>query len=124
MSDSRDRDSGHERSGGRSGPEGSHFLDLEITRMLYGQAEKIAMEAARDIVKEAITARLRERMGDELEAIAVVAADAIADDFEANRRIEEVLEARRDERRDLKQRIHEAVRESRGGKSKKKSKKK
>ncbi|MFO0551531.1 MAG: hypothetical protein U0271_24300 [Polyangiaceae bacterium] len=81
------------------GPQGSEFLDLEISRVLYSEASALARDAVRDILREAIRERIRSRMGQELEAIARIAADELVDDVTANLGIERQISARRDERR-------------------------
>src|SRR5687767_3629863 len=55
----------HERREER-GPVGTEFLDLEISKLLYGQATRLATEAARQLLLDAIKERLRERLGDRL----------------------------------------------------------
>jgi hypothetical protein len=79
---------------GRGGPPDTSFLDLEMSKVLYGEAAALTREAAREILKEAIKTRLRERLGPTLEAIARVAADELADDVEANLDIEARIAAR------------------------------
>jgi histone H3/H4 len=80
------------------GPEGTEFLDLEISKVLYEEAAGLTRAAVRDILREAIAKRLRERLGDRLEAIARLAADELADDVEANLDIEARIAARRQTR--------------------------
>jgi hypothetical protein len=105
-----DRDRGRDRDrdgdeGGRHderrprGPEGTEFLDLEITKVLAAEAEGLAREAARELVREALRERLRERIGPELERIGHLAADRLADDLEANLAIEDVIVERKEKRR-------------------------
>jgi hypothetical protein len=106
------RDHGGDRSGPREerrGPEDSSFLDLEISKVLYGEASALARQAVRDILKESIKARLQERLGGRLEAIARIAADELADDIEANLGIEARIAARRDERKAIEQRVREVL---------------
>jgi hypothetical protein len=95
------------RRGG--GPEGTEFLDLEITRVLYGEAEKLARESVRDILRGALQARLRERLGARLEALARVAADALADEVETNLRIEELVRAQAAKKKDVEERVRAAM---------------
>jgi hypothetical protein len=91
------------------GPEGTEFLDLEMSRVLFGEAEGLAREAARDLLREALKARLRERLGPRLEAIAHVAADALADDVEANLGIEDLIRTHRERRRDTEEKLRAAL---------------
>jgi hypothetical protein len=105
--DRRERDG--DRPGGRGGPEGTEFLDLEISKVLLGEASSLAREAAREILKEAVKARLRERLGERLEAIGRLAADVLCEDIEANLAIEERIGARREERKEIERRLREAL---------------
>ncbi len=109
------RDEGHgpgERHGeGRAhgGPEGTHFLDLEVSKVLYGEAEALTREAARELLKDAIKERLRARLGPRLEAIARIAADELADDIEANLAVETIVAERRHARAGREEAIRKAL---------------
>ena len=112
-------DDHHHRDGGSRdgerrdrGPAGSEFLDLEPTRMLLGAASGVAKEVVVELLRAAVRKRLEERLGAEIERIGFAAADVLADDFEANRRIEAVLEERRSSRKDLEERLAESLRDS------------
>lgn len=101
----------HERGGGGArGPEGSEFLDLEPTRALLGAASGMAKDVVIDLLRAAVRKRLEERLGAEIERIGFAAADVLADDFEANRRIEAVLEDRKSSRKDLEERLAQSLR--------------
>jgi hypothetical protein len=99
------RHQGHEDRG----PEGTEFLDLEMSRVLFGEAEGLAREAARDLLRDALKERLRERLGPRLQAIAHVAADALADDVEANLGIEDLIRAHGERRRNVEERLRAAL---------------
>jgi hypothetical protein len=103
----RDGRDGREGRGGQGGPPETSWLDLEISKVLYGRADTLAKVAAEELIKDAIKARLRERIGPRLDAIGKLAADMLADDVEANLEIEARIGARRDARRALDQRIRE-----------------
>jgi hypothetical protein len=91
------------------GPEGTEFLDLEMSRVLFGEAEGLAREAARDLLRDALKERLRERLGPRLQAIANVAADALADDVEANLGIEDLIRAHGERRRSVEEKLRAAI---------------
>jgi hypothetical protein len=93
----------------RGGPPDSAFLDLEISKVLYGEASGLAREAARELMKDVIKQRLKERLGDKLEAIARLAADDIADDVEANLDIEARIAERGAARKSAEARLKEAI---------------
>jgi hypothetical protein len=116
MNDGRDRDGrnngpGHDgpHDHDRRGPVGTEFLDLEISKVAYAEASSLTREAARAIIKSAIEARLRERLGARLEALGRIAADELADDVEANLDIEARVAARRDRRQATEDRVREAM---------------
>ncbi|MGE3669176.1 MAG: hypothetical protein AB7K71_05925 [Polyangiaceae bacterium] len=94
------------------GPEGTEFLDLEPTRLLLGAASGVAKEVMIDLLRAAVRRRLEERLGAEIERIGSAAADILVDDFEANRRIEAVLEERRSSRKGLEERLAASLREA------------
>ncbi len=106
----------HHRDGARAarGPQDTEFLDLEPTRVLLGAASGLAKDVVIDLLREAVRKRLQERLGSEIERIGFAAADVLADDFEANRRIEAVLEERRSTRKELEDRLAESLRQAPG----------
>jgi hypothetical protein len=89
----------------RGGPQGSEFLDLEISQVLLSEANRLARGAALDIVREAMRERLQERLGAKLEAVGRLAADELADDVEANLEIEARFVRRREQRESLEERL-------------------
>jgi hypothetical protein len=102
------REGGHGDRG--RGPGGPAFLDLEISKVMFGEASELAREAGRELLKESLKARLRERFGARIEAIAAIAVDELMEDLEANLAIEARIGARVEARRSLDQRIAEALR--------------
>jgi hypothetical protein len=96
----REQDRG--RGGSRGGAE---FLDLELSKVLFGEASELTRVAARELLTEAIKARLRERMGDRLDAVARLAADELIDDMEANLEIERRISSRQRARGNLDERL-------------------
>lgn len=105
--DERRRDGGHDRH--ERGPRGTEFLDLEITKVLYAEADGLARDAARGLIREAIAQRLRERLGDQLAQIGRIAGDALADDIEANLAIEAVIANRQESRSSIADRVREVM---------------
>jgi len=106
--DDHDHDGKHGDQG-RGGPEGTQFLDLEISRVLFGEAENLAREAVRDLLRESLRDRLRERLGTRLEALAHVAADALAEEVEANLGIESIIRDQSAKKRDIEERLRAAL---------------
>jgi hypothetical protein len=105
------RDRGdHEHGGGEHrGPPETGWLDLELSKVIEGQAERIAREGVEELLKFHIKARLLERLGPRLEAIGRLVADQLVDDMEANLDIEARIAARRQARGNLDGRIAEAL---------------
>jgi hypothetical protein len=116
-------DHDHHHHGGRGGPEGTEFLDLEISKVIEGRAATLVRSAADELLKEALKARLRERMGARFDAIARTAVDEFLDDVEANLAIESIINARREARRNAKERRHEGPRDEAPAPAKPKPKK-
>ena len=90
----------HHHHDDRRGPPDTHFLDLEISRVLESRAGELVRSSVDVLLREAIVERLRERMGPRLRDLGRAAADRAVDDVEANLEIEALIVARRDARRD------------------------
>lgn len=112
------RDGAPEGRGGRNGPSDTQFLDLELSQVLYSEAERMAKEVALDLIREGIRDRLRERLGARLTEVGRLAADELADDVEANLSIEQSIAARKSTAADLNARLHGALHDKRPGKKK------
>jgi hypothetical protein len=95
---------GHEqeRAGGGSD---TRFLDLELSKVLFDQAESITREAFRELLAEAAKQHLRERWGERIHALAVLAVDELIADAEANLEIEAQIAARTQAREGLDARV-------------------
>jgi hypothetical protein len=101
-----------DRQGGRSresGPPGTDFLDLEISQVLYGEAAGVARDAFRALLEEAVKARLKERFGAKIEALAKIAADELVDDVETNLAIEALIQTRKQAHRGREDAIRRAL---------------
>ena len=96
--------------GERRGPPDTSFLNLEMSKVMYAEAQEMALDAGREIMREAIKARLRERLGEQIEALARLAADELADDILANLDIEGRIDDRRRARQGLDARLIDALR--------------
>jgi hypothetical protein len=91
--DNRPRNEGSERG---PGPD-TRFLQLEMSQVLYSEAEAVARPAFRDLLLEAAKDRLRERFGDEIRALARLAVDDLLKGMEASFEIEARLQGHNDE---------------------------
>jgi Arc/MetJ-type ribon-helix-helix transcriptional regulator len=116
------RHEGHQRHHHHDGPPDTEFLDLEISKVAYAEASSLTREAVRTLLKNAIEARLRERLGPQLEEIGRIAADEMVDDMQANLAVEAGIAARRDGRQSTEARIREVLHRTATPKAARKSK--
>ena len=103
--DSESREHNDERGGGESGPAAANFLDLEISKVLFSEAEGITRAAFKELLKDAAKERLRERFGERIRTIAHLAVDELMEDVLANLTIEAKIRERNEKRRDLEGRV-------------------
>jgi hypothetical protein len=86
-----DRDS--DQGGGGSD---TRFLQLEMSRVLYQEAEDVTRPAFRELLREAAKDHLRARFGDTISRLAQLAVDELLIDIEANLDIEDQIQRRRE----------------------------
>jgi hypothetical protein len=65
------------------GPD-TRFLDFELHKVMYDEAESIVREAYRELLKDAIKQRLQARWGARITALGQLAADEAMADADAN----------------------------------------
>jgi len=117
-----DRARERERPGDGGGPrEGrpggdTRFLQLEMSQVMYAEAEAVARPAFRALLREAAKGRLRERFGEEITALAQLAVDELLKDVQASFEIEAQIQGYNEERRPPRERLREvfAARRARG----------
>ena len=117
-----DRARERERPGDGGGPrEGrpggdTRFLQLEMSQVMYAEAEAVARPAFRELLREAAKDRLRERFGEEITALAQLAVDELLKDVQASFEIEGQIQGYNEERRPPRERLREvfAARRARG----------
>ena len=118
--DDRSREHQPRRDGGgpgRGGPGAdTRFLQLELSQVMYAEAEAVARPAFRDLLLEAAKDRLRERFGEEITALARLAVDELLNDAQASFEIEARIQQTNEERRPPMERLRElfAARRARG----------
>ena len=112
----RPRGEGGERDRGGPASE-TRFLQLEMSQVLYAEAESVAKPAFRDLLLEAAKDRLRERFGEEITALADLAVDELLNDMQASFEIEARVQEYGEERRQPFERLRDvlAARRGRGG---------
>jgi hypothetical protein len=100
--DEHDNDCEHGAEGG--GPD-TRFLDFELHKVMYSEAESIVRESYRELLKDAVKQRLQARWGARITALAELAADEAMADADANFEIQARIEARNAARRSVEDRI-------------------
>jgi hypothetical protein len=99
----------HEAEDG-GGPD-TRFLDFELHKVMYSEAESIVREAYRELLKDAVKQRLQTRWGARIIALAELAADEAMADADANFEIQARIEARNAARRSIEGRIQAIIRD-------------
>lgn len=110
--DERPRD--EEPRGDGGGPD-TRFLQLEMSQVMYAEAEAVARPAFRELLLEAAKERLRERFGDRITALARLAVDELLNDAEASFEIEARIQRYNEDRRPTEERLREVFAAGRAG---------
>ena len=92
--------------GGGSGAD-TRFLQLEMSQVLYAEAEEVARPAFRELLLEAAKDRMRERFGNEINALAQLVVDELLDGVQASFEIEARIQRHHGERRSPEDRLRE-----------------
>ena len=105
----RPREDQPQRDGpGRDRPDtDTRFLQLELSQVMYAEAEAVARPAFRELLREAAKDRLRERFGEEITALAQLAVDEMLNGVEASFEVEARIHDFSEERRSPKERLRE-----------------
>lgn len=98
-----DHEAGGKPQGGARNDTG--FLDLEISKVLFDEAEGITRKAFRELLEEAAKRQFQARFGDRIEALAKLAVDELLADIEANLRVEATIAARQRDKAGLDARV-------------------
>lgn len=104
--DSRQREHSDGRDRRAGGPEGdraprggegadTRFLQLEMSQVLYAEAEGVTKQAFRELLLEAAKDHLRARFGEAITGLARLATDELLADIEASLDVEAQIERRR-----------------------------
>jgi hypothetical protein len=113
MSD-HDHDHDQECQQGQQGQQGggpdTGFLDFELHKVMFDEAESIVREAYRELLKDAAKQRLEARWGDRITALANLAVDEAMADADANLEIQALIEARNEARRGIDARVQGIIR--------------
>lgn len=88
------------------GPD-TNFLQLEMSQVLYGEAQSVTRRAFRELLVEAAKARWRERFGDEIAGLAELAVDELMNDVLSSLDIEARIQGRQQERGRTQDRVRD-----------------
>jgi len=91
--DERSRSHGPDAERRGDGPD-TRFLQLEMSRVLYAEAEGVTKQAFRELLLDAAKARLRERFGETITRLAELATDELLADIEASLDVEDQIQRR------------------------------
>lgn len=83
-----------DRPDGREGGPDTRFLQLEMSQVLYAEAEGVTKQAFRELLVEAAKAQWRERFGDKITELAQLAVDELMKDMRSNLDIEARIQER------------------------------
>jgi hypothetical protein len=103
----RSRDNRPRNEGERGPGPDTRFLQLEMSQVLYSEAEAVARPAFRALLLEAAKDRLRERFGDEITALANLAVDDLLDGMRASFEIESRVQRHGEEQHQPNERLQE-----------------
>ncbi|PRQ05212.1 hypothetical protein [Enhygromyxa salina] len=92
-----------------NGPD-TGFLDFELHKVMFDEAESLVREAYRELIKDAAKRRLEQRWGERITALANLAVDEAMADADANLQIQALIEARNQARQSLDARVQGIVR--------------
>lgn len=112
----RDRDEDG-RQGGPDGDRGergrdggnTRFLQLEMSQVLYAEAEGVTKQALRELLLEAAKGHLRDRYGDTITRLAELAIDELLADIDASLSVEEQIRSRHEGEGGPSDRLREAL---------------
>jgi hypothetical protein len=86
-----ERQSGPKGSGGGKAP----GIGLHLSKELYDEATKISKKAYRSLIKEAATARIKDKIGDRIESLVDVVVDELLADLESSMALESLVAKRK-----------------------------
>ena len=96
-----------DRPAPHGGGSDTRFLQLEMSQVLYGEAESVTRQAFRELLVEAAKTRFRERFGAKIAGLAQLAVDELMHDVRSSLDIEARIQERNQERSRTKDRLRE-----------------
>jgi len=98
-------DRGRERG---PGPD-TRFLQLEMSEVLYAEAESVTKQAFRELLLEDAKARFRERFGSQITGLAQLAVDELMQDVFTNLEIEARIRQRNRDQEGRRERLSDVL---------------
>ena len=99
-------DRGHrDGPGGEGGGADTRFLQLEMSQVMYAEAEAVVRPAFRELLLEAAKERWRERFGEKITQLAQLAVDEVLRDAEASLEIESRIRGHQEDRREPREQL-------------------
>lgn len=113
------RDGGPDANREHRGGEGAdtRFLQLEMSRVLYSEAEGVTKQAFRELLLEGAKAHLRARFGETITRLAQMATDELLADIEASLEVEDQIQRRHESDGSPPDRLREALGRKRSDRS-------
>ena len=87
----------------------TRFLQLEMSRVLYAEAEGVTKQAFRELLLEGAKAHLRDRFGETITRLAQLATEEFLADIEASLDVEDQIQRRRESGGSPPDRLREAL---------------
>jgi len=106
--DSDHDDHGHDHHDDPGGPD-TRFLDLELDKVMYDEAESIVREAYRELLKDAAKIRMQEVWGQRIAELAYLAVDEAMADNDASFKIQAIIAARNEAKQALEDKIQAII---------------
>lgn len=91
------------------GPD-TRFLQLEMSEVLYAEAESVTKQAFRELLLEECKVRFRERFGDQITGLAQLAVDELMQDVFASLDVEARIRQRSRDQDSRRERLSEILR--------------
>lgn len=105
--DNHDHDHGHDGGHGK-GPN-TDFLDLELDKVMFDEAESIVRESFRELLKEAAKTRIQEVWGERIGELARLAVDEALADNDASFKVQAIIAARNEAKKSLEDKIQKII---------------
>jgi murein endopeptidase len=107
----------HNQRDHQRGAPNTQFLDLEISKVLFSDAQQTTREAFHELLKEAAKEELKAKFGEQIQALASLAVDEFIHNTAANLAIESRIQQRQQDQRSFEERLRTLFQNDSGTKS-------